>query len=72
MQLLPAWENDMKKVIASAILMSLLLSCVEPEKADNISKGSNKSSSVTLKTSQVSNFYGKLLELCIITATKSS
>ncbi|MAZ49301.1 MAG: hypothetical protein CME65_12130 [Halobacteriovoraceae bacterium] len=45
----------MKKVIASAILMSLLLSCVEPEKADNISKGSNKSSSVTLKTSQTSS-----------------
>ena len=54
MQLLPAWQNDMK-LIASAILMSLLLSCVEPEKADNISKGSNKSSSVTLKTSQTSS-----------------
>lgn len=54
MQQLPAWENNMK-IVLFPLLVALAVSCLEPSKTDNISKGSNKSSAVSLRTAQTNS-----------------
>lgn len=54
MQLLLAWENKMKK-LGFLLLITAIISCVEPEKTENITKGSSGGNSVSLKSAQTSS-----------------